>query len=582
MNKLNNIELIKFIQDKIKDFDNIYTPEYSKQIWLSTFRKNKIINLEEYLKEIDETIKWSINCIWIWIYEKYKKWNVLLYWTRSLEKRIEWNHFSVIFYKIKWNLEEINKDSEFLKRINDFIWKTSNTYILKYLDKWINYEDYELWKWVWRILWYFLNTILKKKIPQEKWRIRDYFELWKKSNPILYTDNINYIIDHYFWKEETIIPRITLTEKLKEKLKKVYEAKQTYEDYQQKYISEDEKIPEKKEEYIRHKIDSQYWDALSSALIEWYEENTENWKQAAENIFSLFQTYNWNEIFDIDLLENIQSNLLENLDKQKWIRDWEVFVIQKISENKINIKYAAPNSKDVYRMLNEYIWLLDYYLEKNTDPFVISIILSIYFVQIHPFFDWNWRTSRFLMVYILKRLWIVENYYDFQISKIIEENRQDYYNMLSNVWLPVSKDWKVIKNEYWETFNTYDSYSIYQNFNYESAFEYFFDLFEKVYYFQILDHQYFLRKKDFKDQIKEQIWEINEIQEEILKNISIEYLKNWLYKLNKKDIWEIELNFWNKSKIIFKILENLKEKYSKIIIPKLETSVFDKFKSLFK
>lgn len=584
MKNLSNEEIISYIENKIKTFDEIYTSEYAKQIWLSNFRKNKINNLKQNLEDIDTTIKNNLKfCIWIWIYEELKEWNVLLYWTRSIEKKIEWKFFTVIFFKVKWDLENIDKYEEFFKRINYYLWKTSNTCILKYIDRYIIPQNkYEYWKWIWRILSFFQKHIFKRKINQKRYRINNYINLWKQNDPIKFKDLENWILDHYFWKSNTIIPWFNLNEKLKQKLQKVYDAKKTYENYISKYINEKEIIPEEKWEYLKHKTESQYWDALSSALIEWYDENDEEWQQAIENIFTLHRNYNWEEKFDIKLLEDMQSNVVENLNKEKWIRDWEVFVIQKISDSKINIKYAAPNSKDVYRMLNEYTMLLDYYVENNIDPFIISILLSTYFVQIHPFFDWNWRTSRFLIIYILKKLWIIDNYYDFQVSRFIEEDRKKYYNMLMNVWLPVVKNWKVITNEYWERFTEYESYSIYQDFDYEYAFDYFFEIFEKVYFFQILDHQYYLRKKDFQQQIKEQIWEISDIQNNLLKNISIEYLQNWQYKLNKDDIWQLEMNFWNNTNKILKILDNLKEKYSKIEIPKLESSVFDKFKSLFK
>lgn len=116
----------------------------------------------------------------------------------------------------------------------------------------------------------------------------------------------------------------------------------------------------------------------------------------------------------------------KNLLYQNKYRDAQNVVADSISNN---IVYMPPEAKDVGLLIKQ---MIDNFHESDTQNIPIPIragILAYEFVTIHPFWDGNGRCSRLLATYILKLynydlkgFYVMEEYYDKDISK--------YYNSL--------------------------------------------------------------------------------------------------------------------------------------------------------
>ena len=105
--------------------------------------------------------------------------------------------------------------------------------------------------------------------------------------------------------------------------------------------------------------------------------------------------------------------------------------------NKEKVHYIAPPSKDVEKMMDDYLlWL-------NKDDDLNSIykatIAHLYFVLIHPFDDGNGRIARAITDYILSKSKLANvNFYS--ISTIIYQKRKEYYSVLDKVCKSTNQD----------------------------------------------------------------------------------------------------------------------------------------------
>jgi len=90
------------------------------------------------------------------------------------------------------------------------------------------------------------------------------------------------------------------------------------------------------------------------------------------------------------------------------------------------IIYMPPEYKDVYDLMDN---LLSFTNKKNDVNILIKAsILHHWFVIIHPFIDWNWRTARALTQLFLYQNWFdtkkyfsLEEYYDNDLNKYYED-----------------------------------------------------------------------------------------------------------------------------------------------------------------
>jgi len=116
-------------------------------------------------------------------------------------------------------------------------------------------------------------------------------------------------------------------------------------------------------------------------------------------------------------------------------RDRQVFVGKRIFDGtsfKEIVEYMPPKTKDVSRLVSEFLSWLNSDKIKEINPVILAGIVHYEIVRIHPFIDGNGRTARLMASLILyksgfdhRRFFALDDFYD--------ENRQMYYDALKTV-----------------------------------------------------------------------------------------------------------------------------------------------------
>lgn len=107
------------------------------------------------------------------------------------------------------------------------------------------------------------------------------------------------------------------------------------------------------------------------------------------------------------------------------------------SWEKEKIHYIAPHSKDVEKLMEEFLLWLN--KKDNENNIYKAIISHLYFVLIHPFDDGNGRIARAITDYILAQSNLANaNFYS--ISTMIYKNRKEYYSVLDKVCKNTNQD----------------------------------------------------------------------------------------------------------------------------------------------
>lgn len=543
---------------------------------------------EKFIDEIDKLIKKNFSYQWFWLYEikNQFKWywqiQVLTYYSRSDEFEIIDN--DIIIYVIKKRIKkEINNEDEILNNINLYLWKISNSIIFNFFSK-IDIQKYKKNQKLFRIILY-IKKILNQceDITPTRKQHQQEIILWNKNFWLKNFDKILWISDYWFWKNEIWNPEINFDNKLLEEI-------DFWNDTNKKYFKEqlwiyfDKKTWEEIERIKYYKDIANTKDAISSAFLEWYNKDTKNWKKAIENIFKLYWEFTWKEEFNIDFLIKVQKIVIEwlndNLNWKKisneWLRNWYVWIFQQkwLEHMKYNdLIYWAPKPEHIYIMLNNLCFLFNKYIQEKIHPVIISIIISFLFVKIHPFNDWNWRTARFLQVWILKKLNYIRDYYNSALSQSIIHESKWYYEMFDKSNLPIKEK---IEPKFFTEWNLsyfaieYENFKDYYWMNFNEVFKYFLDIYNKSFYLSILNHQYYLKKDKLIKLIKKEFWDnLNKKQENfiiwILKD-QVKYDNNYELWNNIKNKMYKRLFEYEEIEKIEKIFQQLKEKFSIIKI----------------
>lgn len=116
-------------------------------------------------------------------------------------------------------------------------------------------------------------------------------------------------------------------------------------------------------------------------------------------------------------------------------RDRQVFVGKRIFDGtqfKEVVEYMPPDTKDVPRLVEEFLAWFNSKEAKGINPVILAGIAHYEVARIHPFIDGNGRTARLLASLILyksgfdhRRFFALDDYYD--------ENRPAYYAALKTV-----------------------------------------------------------------------------------------------------------------------------------------------------
>lgn len=172
-------------------------------------------------------------------------------------------------------------------------------------------------------------------------------------------------------------------------------------------------------------------DAFASEII-WKDlasfENKEtlNYKEAIITWFERLKKYWWvwyNDILEINKIitwnnQWVYSSPEKCIEKWEWKNKEVIYTPPQWLEN---IKNLLKNYEEYFNDFNE---------EKEIDPLLKLPLLHYQFEAIHPFWDWNWRTWRVLIILFLvlyKKLTLPILF----ISDFINIKKDEYYSFLN-------------------------------------------------------------------------------------------------------------------------------------------------------
>jgi Fic family protein len=137
----------------------------------------------------------------------------------------------------------------------------------------------------------------------------------------------------------------------------------------------------------------------------------------------------------LDIHKTITKATLKNSKDCGVFRDRQVFVGKRIFDGtqfKEVVEYMPPDTKDVPRLVEEFLSWLNSEKTKDINPVILAAISHYEIARIHPFIDGNGRTARLLATLILykrgfdhRRFFALDDFYD--------ENRPAYYEALKSV-----------------------------------------------------------------------------------------------------------------------------------------------------
>ena len=251
------------------------------------------------------------------------------------------------------------------------------------------------------------------------------------------------------------------------------------------------------------------------------------------------------------------DNIEKFRDTQNYIGSWNWMMWENI------IEYIPPKSEDLEELMESLIKF--YNKNKNSlNPIILSSILSIFFVLIHPFLDWNGRTSRFLFQYSLLNSWIWIIWEEttvswmwkiiLPVSAFIQLNKSDYYKNLENI------SWKLLdfidfdEDYNWEIKILNKTKIIYSNLDFTEITNYFYEVLNKSINIDYKKELNYINKfytiYSFIDQNYNIISNnISFITKNIISN-------NWILSTSKKKVLE-------KKWVKLSILEEIEEKVKK-------------------
>ena len=117
------------------------------------------------------------------------------------------------------------------------------------------------------------------------------------------------------------------------------------------------------------------------------------------------------------------------------LRKQQVFVGRRVFDGtgfKTVVEYTPPDTKDVTRLVEEFLEWLNSDKAQKVNPVLLAGIVHYEVARIHPFIDGNGRTARLMAALVLykrgfdhRRFFAIDDYYD--------EDRSSYYGALKTV-----------------------------------------------------------------------------------------------------------------------------------------------------
>lgn len=529
------------------------------------------------IKELDEWFKKEKWYVWFGLYELDKKLNnnILTYFSENKNLVEDYGNITIYIIRSSNAKKEFNKYQVFLDNINLYLDEDNiNLNWVKEIVSSLSSKDFSRTSKAWRILRYLQQFVYKTEKEDISW-IRnngnvivlwdDKLYYWKKNIPF-------WILDCFFFKQEKLIFQPKYNESLvNEKLKWLY----AFKELNKKFFEQERNSwidPTNNDSLYAQYVS--FLNSKASAKIEGYnvdwlksisklriDKNLKNkfWVslKVVENIFkcvkNINKSYNSKQALNVNFIHQIQETVVDETwedekykkDKTPWyFRDFQIWVFdnpnKKIypskSWNKTNIAFIAPKYESVSYLIEN---LINFYNSNiwKIDDYLLAVLLKLIFVIIHPYWDWNGRTSRLLFEWSLLNTGWVQNWVIFPISYVIQINKNKYYDSLQKTTQPT-----LYQIDCYEDFINqslvvnYESDKIFLELDLTPFILFSIDLWKVCFLEAMFEYQYFKYREEILKEFEKKYWILNKDQKFVVMNIIISKLKefNWGNKTDKK------------------------------------------------
>lgn len=153
----------------------------------------------------------------------------------------------------------------------------------------------------------------------------------------------------------------------------------------------------------------------------------ENYYKALQKLDDMAKQKRAITLQEVLLLHKMVIEGLVEKSKVGKYRPADVYVIDDLGGGKEKVRFKAPSTKEVAKLMNDLLKWLGNSKKEGVHPIIRAGILHLQFVTVHPFTDGNGRVAR-----LLTQLQLYRDGWDFRKILVLEDyynrNRLSYYN----------------------------------------------------------------------------------------------------------------------------------------------------------